>query len=76
MFYEYPDDETCWEVEDQYMFGERYLVAPVLQAGALTRKVYVPQGVWREIHNGNVYEGGQWIEADAPLQYIPVLEKM
>ena len=76
MFYEYPDDETCWEVEDQYMFGEKYLVAPVLQAGAVSRKVYLPHGVWREIHSGNIYEGGQWIEADAPLQYIPVLEKM
>ena len=29
MFYEFPEDPKCWELQDQYMFGDRYLVAPV-----------------------------------------------
>ena len=76
MFYEFPNDEICWQVEDQYMFGDQYLVAPVLKAGAVSRRVYLPKGLWREIHQGKEYEGGCWIEADAPIQYIPVFEKM
>ena len=58
------------------MFGDQYLVAPVLKAGAVSRRVYLPKGLWREIHQGKEYEGGCWIEADAPIQYIPVFEKM
>ena len=76
MFYEFPNDEICWQVEDQYMFGDQYLVAPVLKAGAVSRRVYLPKGLWREIHQGKEYEGGCWIEADAPIKYIPVFEKM
>ena len=38
MFYEFPDDAKCWEVTDQYMFGDKYLVAPILEAGMSERK--------------------------------------
>ena len=34
MFYAFPEDAACAELKDQYMFGDRYLVAPVLEPGA------------------------------------------
>ncbi len=76
MFYEFPEDKKCWELEDQYMFGDRYLVAPVLEAGMKSRQVYLPEGSWKDIHNGQVYPGGQTITRETPLEELPVFEKI
>lgn len=76
MFYEFPNDSKCWRLEDQYMFGDKYLVAPILAAGLTEREVYLPAGVWKNINDGTQYEGAQIITSPAPLDAIPVFEKM
>lgn len=78
MFFEFPDDETCWTLSDQYMFGSKYLVAPVLHLGERQRTVYLPAGQWKAVYGNNplVYEGPTTVTADAPLEYIPVFEKI
>ncbi len=76
MFYEFPDDEVCWSIDDQYMFGEKYLVAPVLYQGVTEREVYLPEGCWRNIHSGTIYKGVQKITAEAPIEIIPVFERI
>lgn len=73
LFYMYPEDAACWEVEDEYMYGPDVLVAPVLYAGQEKRSVYLPKGEdWVESFTGREYAGGQRIEADTPLDVIPV----
>jgi alpha-D-xyloside xylohydrolase len=72
MFYEFPQDAKCWEVEDQYMFGGKYLVAPVLELGQREREVYLPAGKWEDIHTGKVYDGGVTLTCPAPIDFIPV----
>lgn len=73
LFYEYPDDSNTWDIEDEYMFGDEILVAPVLNAGQTSRKVYLPAGHnWIEYVSGNLYKGGSWIEVDTPLEEIPI----
>jgi alpha-D-xyloside xylohydrolase len=73
IFYDFPDDSACWDVDDQYMFGPDILVAPILYEGQRTRKVYLPEGIeWRDAATGTVYEGGQCIKCDAPLDVIPL----
>ncbi len=73
LFYMYPEDCTCWDVEDEYMYGPDVLVAPVLYAGQRKRNVYLPKGDdWVESATGREYRGGQCVEADAPLDVIPV----
>lgn len=76
MFYEYPGDEPCAELQDQYMFGSRYLVAPVMEAGKRSRRVYLPAGTWRNADTGETHRGGAWVDAPAPLDVIPVFEKI
>lgn len=77
MFFEFPEDEICWTAEDQYMYGDRYLVAPVLYPGAQKRKVYLPRGCkWRDMESGTVYNGGETIEVELSLEYMPVFEKV
>lgn len=73
LFYMYPEDGTCWDVEDEYMYGPDVLVAPVLYAGQKKRSVYLPKGdEWTECFTGKEYAGGQSIEADTPLDVIPI----
>ena len=76
MFYEFPDDPMCWEADEQYMFGSRYLVAPVLYAGVTEREIYLPAGKWKNIATGEELAGGRKITVAAPLEVIPVFEKL
>lgn len=76
MFYEFPQDEKCWELEDQYMFGSDYLVAPILYEDQYKRSVYLPEGVWRNLNDQKEYQGGQTIECDAPIDCIPVFQRI
>ena len=73
MFFEFPQESICWNLEDQYMFGSDVLVAPVLYEGMTSRNVYLPSGAkWTDLHTGETYEGGQTIEKKTPLSVIPV----
>ena len=76
MFYEFEDDPICYQVEDQYMFGEKYLVAPIFHYGERKRKVYLPKGEWKHLPSQKIWNGGTFIEIDAPLEEIPVFEKV
>jgi alpha-D-xyloside xylohydrolase len=73
LFFDFPEDEGCFEVEDQFMFGPELLVAPVLYEGARSRDVYLPAGEsWTDAWTDETFEGGRWITADAPLERIPL----
>ena len=77
MFYEFPKDKACWLLKDQYMYGEKYLVAPVMHAGMRERSVYLPSGAdWKNINTGETIKGGQTATVQAPLDVIPVFEKI
>lgn len=75
MFYEFPEDETCWALQDQYMFGAKYLVAPIFQLDQFSREVYLPEGQWKLTSTGEVFAGGQTVSVDAPIEYMPVFER-
>ena len=72
MYLEFPGDPGIYAFEDQYMFGSKLLVAPVLEAGAVSRDVYLPEGVWEDLYSDEKITGGRVIKADAPLDKIPV----
>jgi len=76
MFYEFPDDEKCWDLSDQYMFGDKYLVAPIFELNQFEREVYLPAGKWMLTSNKEVYDGGQTVKVDAPIEYTPVFERL
>ena len=76
MFFEFPEDEKCWELQDQYMFGAKYLVAPVFKLNQFERDVYLPAGQWKLTSDGTVYEGGQTVTVACPIEYMPVFEKI
>lgn len=72
LFYDFPNDPGVWEIEDQYMYGPDYMVAPVLYEKQVERKVYLPAGKWKDLHGETIYDGGKEIHIDAPLDKLPV----
>ena len=73
LFLEYPRDPSSFLVEDEYLFGPDLLVAPILDAGGRSRRVYLPDGpAWTDAWTGITHQGGQTIQVDAPLERIPL----
>ena len=71
LYFDFPEDNQS-HVGDQFMFGSRIMVAPVLEVGKRSRSLYLPGGArWREGNTGEVHRGGVWIEVDAPLDRVP-----
>ena len=77
MYIEFPDDEECWRVDDEYMFGSDLLVAPVTEYGARERLVYLPRGRWEACDGSGIVEScGEYVTAKAPLEYTPVYKRI
>jgi alpha-D-xyloside xylohydrolase len=78
LFYEFPGERKCWEVgASQYMYGDKYLCCPVLEAGARTIEVYLPKlpdgEVWASFGDGVSFGGGGESKVvDCPLEMMPV----
>ncbi|HSE20469.1 MAG TPA: TIM-barrel domain-containing protein, partial [Pyrinomonadaceae bacterium] len=73
---EFPSDAGARGVSDQFMFGPALLVSPVTSAGAKERSLYVPAGNdWIDFWTGKRVHGGQSINAETPLDRIPIYAK-
>ena len=71
MFFDFPQDEVCYTIKDQYMFGRDILFAPIFEQGSTERKVYLPQGEWVRTSTKETFKGGQWINVPAQIdEYI------
>ncbi len=76
LFFDFPNDKQCWEIEDEQMFGTDMLVAPVMNEGARLRSVYLPASTrWIYAWSGEIIDGGTVITVDTPLDIIPVFLK-
>ena len=67
MFFDFPNDEICYTLNDQYMFGSDILFAPILDEGKTERSVYLPKGKWIRTSNKKIYSGGQYIDCKAEI---------
>ena len=76
LFYNFPSDKAAWDVSDAYCFGDDLVVAPIFEAGATRRSVYLPAGTaWIDANTRIRYEGGQTVTVDAPVDVIPVFAR-
>ena len=69
-----PSDPALAECDDQFMVGDRMMVAPMF-AGEPSRKVVLPRGNWHDFWSGEPVAGGQTIEVPASYDRIPVYVK-
>jgi alpha-D-xyloside xylohydrolase len=67
MFFDYYEDEICYTLDDQYMYGDDILFAPIVNQGEEQRKVYLPEGKWVNVFERKTYQGGQFVDCHAKL---------
>ena len=73
LFMDFPDDPNVSNIGDEYMFGPAFLVAPVSEQGATSRKVYLPAGCdWYNYWTNERFKGGETISASAPIETLPL----
>ena len=73
LFMDFPDDPNVADIPDEYMFGPAFLVAPVTEQGATSRKMYLPAGSdWYNFWTNERVKGGQSITVAGPIDTIPL----
>ncbi|MFP5236343.1 MAG: TIM-barrel domain-containing protein [Acidobacteriota bacterium] len=73
LFMDFPRDPNVADIRDEYMFGPAFLVAPVTDQGATSRRVYLPAGCdWYNYWTNERLHGGQTITVAAPIDTIPL----
>ncbi len=69
-----PKDRNCLNIEDQWMFGDAFLVAPILNEGG-KREIYYPEGTWYHYLTEDAIEGGKYAWVEMPLEDMPLYIK-
>ena len=68
----HPNDRQVWHIDDEYYFGNEFLVCPVMNAEN-RRDIYLPEGQWVHFLTGERLEGGRWYDnVEVPLDEMPV----
>ncbi|MGN0507527.1 MAG: TIM-barrel domain-containing protein [Lachnospiraceae bacterium] len=61
MFFEYPEDEVCYTLDEQYMFGDDIIFAPIVKQGQTEKTVYLPDGEWVLLKDNRHYTKGTYV---------------
>ncbi len=64
-------DPGCWKDEESFLFGDHFLVSPMLKKGGKTKRVYLPAGQWYNYDTGKLLEGGRSVRVKAGLRVMP-----
>lgn len=75
LFYQFANDTAACRVEDEYMWGDNLLVAPVIKKGLTSRSIYLPDGRWYDFHTGIEYAGNTRFNFPLTIDNIPVFAK-
>jgi alpha-D-xyloside xylohydrolase len=71
--FDFLQDPKVLDIKDEFMFGPSILVAPVTDAGATSRRVYLPAGAdWYDFWTGEKTDGGQEVNRETPLNIMPL----
>jgi alpha-glucosidase len=68
----YQNDANALDIDDEFMVGSDFLVAPMLKPTVTGRLVYLPEGTWIDYWTGQQLPGARTIHVDAPLQTVPL----
>jgi alpha-D-xyloside xylohydrolase len=75
LVHDYPNDPKCWNIKDQFLFGNSLMICPVTEKGERKREVYLPEGTWVDFWTGKSLQGNTILNVDAPLERIPLYVK-
>jgi alpha-D-xyloside xylohydrolase len=68
----HPHDPQCWHIDDEYYFGDDFLVCPIMNREG-KRDIYLPEGEWVDFFTGKHFSGKRWYnDFISPLERMPV----
>lgn len=75
VFYLYPEDKGTWALENQYFYGNGLLVAPVIEEGATSVDIYLPDDLFYDWYTHEPVQGkaGTYTFSDVDTTTIPLL---
>jgi alpha-glucosidase/alpha-D-xyloside xylohydrolase len=68
----YPEDEAAVARGDEYLWGRDILVAPVVEKGATSRRLYLPRGIWYDFWTGDRIQGPREYDRAVDLNVMPL----
>ena len=78
LYLEYPEDRNVRHIDDEYLFGDSLLIAPVLKplSKCRHRDLYLPKGTWFDYFSKEkIASAGQWIRREVTLSTLPIYVK-
>ncbi len=83
LFFDDASDPNLVNENSSYLWGDAFLVSPVVQSGQTTKSVYLPKlkmapgatGEWIDFWTDKIFTGGQTVSVDAPLEKLPLFVK-
>ena len=72
LLFHHPHDRQVWHIDDEYYFGNDFLVCPVINSRN-HRDIYLPEGLWVNFFTGERLQGARWYyNVEVPLEQMPV----
>ena len=72
LFFVEPENQDLYNYAETYLWGEDFLISPVLEAGKTMQEVYFPKGNdWIDYYSGKKYEGGKSQNVQLVEDHIP-----
>ena len=75
LYYQYQNDENAIATSDQFMWGDAFMIAPVVEKAQKTKSVYLPEGNWYDYNLHQFYAGKQTVNFNTEDYKYPVLVK-
>ncbi len=75
MFFDFSEDEKCYTLGEQYMFGDDILFAPIVNMGQTVKSVYLPKGEWVLTKTGGTFTQGSYEISAKPDEFIAFVRK-
>ena len=69
------DDANTHYRNDEFIFGEKILVCPIIEANSKGRRMYIPRGNWYNFWDNTIVEGGEELWVDADIDSMPIFVK-
>jgi alpha-glucosidase len=73
LFLDFQEEPYTHDLEDQYLYGDAFLVAPIVKRGHASRPVYIPRGRWVDFWEDTLTAGPQIARLEAVLERMPLL---
>ena len=61
--------------QDEFTYGDKILICPVMEPGQTSRMVYLPKGKWYNFWTNELVDGGKELKVATPLETIPIFVK-